>query len=264
MLFSNRPRTCYNNAPVHEVVCQLRFPPILSINSVEPADFQEAIRAEFPKYARRQESPPPQTGMPGGSNPATDPPPPVTNYHFFSADGSWKLNLTKHFIALSTLRYPGWEAFALRLDKPLAAFIQIYQPACFQRIGLRYMNLFSRAKLGLEDTGWGELFAPAYTGPLREPDVREEDLLSWGCDLMLKLGSSCHAKIHAGPGRIRSSAPNAPQDPEIKFIFDLDLSMGGDIACTLAAGALETLHGYGGQIFEGAISDTLRKAMKPA
>ena len=57
MLFSDHPRTHYRNAPAHEVICQLRFPSILTINSVEPADFQEAIRAEFPQYARRQASP---------------------------------------------------------------------------------------------------------------------------------------------------------------------------------------------------------------
>ena len=48
MLFSDHPRTHYRNAPAHEVICQLRFPSILTINRVEPADFQEAIRAEFP------------------------------------------------------------------------------------------------------------------------------------------------------------------------------------------------------------------------
>lgn len=264
MLLSNRPRIHYANAPVHEVVCQLRFPTILSVNKAEPADFQEAIRSEFPQYVRREEMVPPRISGLGGPNPSVEQKPPVANYYFFSADGHWKLNLTQHFIALSTLRYPGWEAFALRLDKPLASFIQVYQPAYFERVGLRYMNLFSRAKLGLDGAGWGTLFTPAYASPLREEDVREEDCLHCGCDLTLKLGSSCQVKIHAGPGRIKSAAPNIPPDPEVKFILDLDLSMGGNVPCTLAAGALETLHGYGTRVFEGAVTDTLRDAMRPA
>ena len=41
MLFSDRPRTHYEKTLAHEVICQLRFPTILSINNVEPADFQE-------------------------------------------------------------------------------------------------------------------------------------------------------------------------------------------------------------------------------
>lgn len=264
MLFSDRPRTHYQNAPAHEVICQLRFPTILTINNVEPADFQESIRDEFPQYARRQDAAPPKlTGL-GGPNVQVQQQPPVTNYHFLSADGSWKLNLTKDFIALSTLRYPGWEEFARHLDKPLASFIRLYKPAYFQRVGLRYVNLISRARLGLEGTPWTELLAPAYTGPLQETDVREDQVLNCGCDLLLKLDSSCQAKIHAGPGRVKSNAPGAPQDPEVKFILDLDLSMTGNTPCTLAAAALETLHGHSSRIFEGAVTDRLRDAMEPS
>ena len=262
MLFSDRARSHYPNAPLHEVICQLRFPTILTINNVEPADFQEAIRAEFPQYARRQDTAAPKiTGL-GGPSPKVEQQPPVTNYHFLSADGKWKLNLTENFIALSTLRYPGWPEFARMLDKPLASFIRIYKPAYFQRVGLRYVNLISRQRLGLEGTPWTELIAPAYTGPLQEEDVAEDSVLNCGCDLLLKLDSSCQAKIHAGPGHVKNNTPNAPQDPEEKFIFDMDLSMNGQTPCTLAAAALETLHGHSTRLFEGAVTDRLRGAME--
>ena len=130
-------------------------------------------------------------------------------------------------------------------------------------MGLRYVNLFSRIKLGLEDVPWSELFTPAYVGALAEPDLREEDCLACGTDLQLKLDSSCRAKLHAGLARIQNKAPNAPQDPELKFILDMDLSMSGNVPCTMAAGALETLHIHGGRLFEGAVTDRLRSAMRP-
>ncbi len=252
MLFSDHPRAVYRTPPAHEVICQLRFPTILSINNVEPADFQEEIRDTFPQYARRQDAPPPAAGQ--GQQP-------VTNYHFLSEDGQWKLNLTKDFIALSTLRYPGWEEFAHHLDRPLAAFIRLYRPAYFQRVGLRYINIFSRQRLSLEGVPWRELLSPAYTGPLQAEDVREEDFLNWNCEMSLRLDSSCQAKVRGGLGRLQ--AKNAPQTAEVQFILDLDLSMGNNIACTLAAGALETLHLHGGRVFEGALTDRLRQAMEP-
>ena len=261
MLFSHRPRSHYPNAPVHEVICQLRFPTILTINNVEPADFQESIRQDFPQYLRRLDAQPPKVSGLGGSAPKVEQQPPVTNYHFLSADGAWKLNVTRDFIALSTLRYTGWEDFARHLDRPLASFIQLYKPAYFQRVGLRYVNFFSRQKLGLEDVPWAELFAPAYTGVLREPDIREEQVLGASCDLLLKLDSSSQAKIHTGPGQVKRNGGSAPQDPEVKFILDMDLSMNGQTPCTLAAAALETLHGHGTRIFEGAVTDRLRSAM---
>ena len=108
MLFSDRPRTHYEKTLAHEVICQLRFPTILSINNVEPADFQEAIRDQFPQYARRQDQPAPKVTGLGGPSPRVEQQAPITNYHFLSADGQWKLNLTENFMALSTLGDPGW------------------------------------------------------------------------------------------------------------------------------------------------------------
>ena len=260
MLFSNHPRTHYMKAPVHEVICQLRFPTILSINTTEPADFQERIREDFPQYVRRQDATPPQLVMNNGK-PELRQAPPTANYNFLSADGRWKINLTRDFIALSTLSYPGWEEFARHLDKPLAAFIELYKPASFQRVGLRYVNLVSRAALGLEDSGWDDLFAPAYTAIYQEGDVFEEKVLSTGTDLVLQLDSSSRVKIHAGPGQVKNRQQGAPQDTEVKFIFDMDLSMATNTPCNLAAPALETLHGHATRIFEGAITDELRQAM---
>ena len=43
MLFSDRPRTHYEKTLAHEVICQLRFPTILSINNVEPADLERIL-----------------------------------------------------------------------------------------------------------------------------------------------------------------------------------------------------------------------------
>ena len=257
MLLSQHPHSLYANAPVHEVICQLRFPTILSINSIEPAEFQEQIRSVFPQYAKQEERSAPKV-VPGAPPQAET----VNNYRFISADNRWKLNLTRDFIALSTLAYPGWTEFAHMLDKPLAEFIRIYQPAFIQRIGLRYVNIFSRKKLELEDVSWSELFAPAYLGPMAEPDIGETQTTAFNSDFSFKLDSSCVAKVKAATAHL-NPRQGAPADPEEKFILDLDLSMSGKLSCTFAAGALETLHGHAGPIFEGAITEQLRRAMYP-
>lgn len=255
MLFSHRPRTHYGKTALHEVICQVRFPVILSINANAPADFQETIRAVFPQYMARQETVPAK-GPQG--NPTQ-----IVNHHFISADNRWKVNLTQGFISLSTLHYTSWEEFARQLDKVLAEFIRIYNPAYFERVGLRYVNIISRKRLEPEDCSWTELISPAYCGPMLQEDVREDMFASCMQDFAVKPDSSCVARIRSGPSRVKNSAPNAPQDPEMKFMLDLDLSMGGQLSCTLAAGALETLHSHAGRLFEGAITDTLRKAMDP-
>ena len=43
-MFSHELRCIYKNNQIAEVICQLRFPEILSIAAKLPVDFQEAIR----------------------------------------------------------------------------------------------------------------------------------------------------------------------------------------------------------------------------
>ncbi len=260
MLFSDRQRTHYANTQLREVICQLRFPPILSLGAKEPVEFQEAVRHAFPRYAVKQDQPPVKVTVTNGV-PQVEKAAPITNYHFISADNKWKLNLTRDFISLSTLAYDNWETFGSMLDRPLAEFIRIYQPAFFQRIGLRYANLFSRQKLELEDTPWRELIAAPYLGPLAQADVAEERCTTCNTQFDVALDNSCRVKVAAGHAKMKS-LPNAPADPEIKFVLDFDLYMGGELTPMLSAGALETLHGHSTALFEGAITDKLRQALR--
>ena len=260
MFRSDNPCPHFEHHQLVEVICQLRFAPILSIDSKEPADFQEAIRFMFPRYAVRKEQLPPKLVGAGTPNAKLETSAPINNYCFVSTDGRWKLNLTKNFIALSTVAYPGWEGFAGMFDKPLAEFIRIYQPAFFERIGLRYLNAVSRTALGLTDTPWRNLFAAPYVGALAFSDLREEDLTKVSLDTELTMGS-CRAHIHSGTGILKRNAPGASADNEVKFILDLDLSMPGQLAPRLAAAGLETLHQHADSIFSAAIKDPLRDAM---
>lgn len=263
MLYSDNPRVHYDKPQLAEVICQLRFPVILSIGANDPVDFQEAVRGVFPRYTARKEQPRPQiTGL-GTPNAKLETPKPIVNHNFISADGRWKLNLTSTFISLSTVNYPGWESFGKQLDMPLAQFIRIYKPAFFERIGLRYVNIISRKALELEDEPWRELISQPYLGVLAEEDVDERAARKCSVDVELNLDSSCRVKLHAGPGMVKANAPNAQQDPEVKFILDMDLFMEGQIDPRMAAAGLETLHGHSTPLFQGAITDKLHSALEP-
>ena len=184
----------------------------------------------------------------------------MINHQFVSRDGKWRVNLTGRFISLSCNSYSGWEDFAARLDKPLASFIQIYKPAYFERVGLRYLNFISRQKLGLEGVPFRELIAPCYLGPLGEEDVAEAGVSRSSVDAELSLRGGCRAKIHAGPGMTKQ---NGQSDKEVKFVFDQDLYMPGQLQLNLAVGALQTLHHQADSLFRGAITDRLHDAMEP-
>ncbi len=249
-MFSKEPRCRYGQPQLAEVICQLRFPEILTIQANTPADFQDAIRDSFPVYLRRQE-------IPASALLKKEP---VINHQFATPDGIWRVNLTSKFISLTCSRYTCWEEFAAHLDKPLAAFIQTYKPAPFERIGLRYLNFISRYQLGLEGVPFSELIQPCYLGLLAEEDVTEDAVSRSTVDCEMAIRGGCRVKLHAGPGKVKRGKQ---EDPEIKFIFDQDLYMNGPLQLNLVAGALQTLHAQADSIFRGAITRRLHDAMEP-
>ena len=255
-MFSSETRCIYRRNVLAEVVCILRFPEILSISTNPPAQFQEEIRSEFPRYAKSQNKLPPNLPAVKG-NPLLAP---GIHHQFSSLDGTWRIDLSSTAIALVCSRYHSWEEFAKQLDKPLAAFIQIYKPAYFERVGLRYLNFFSRNALGLEGEPFSKLFSPCYLGPLAEEDVNEANSSMCNINAELGLRGGCRVKLHAGPGMVKR---NGQADQEIKFIFDQDLFMPGKVPVNMTTGALQTLHAQADSIFRGAITDTLHDAMEP-
>ena len=258
-MFTNQARCRYRSHQLAEVICQLRFPEILTITANPPVEFQEVIRSEYPGFLRRQELPAPRlTGTPG--NLTLQNQSPTINYQFSSPDGIWRVNLTSKFISLTCSRYTCWEDFARKLDKPLAAFIKTYHPAYFERVGLRYLNFISRQDLGLEGVPFCQLITPCYLGPLAEEDVQEASASRCSVDAEMSIRGGCRVELHAGPGLVKRGGK---EDKEVKFIFDQDLYMPGQLQLNLVAGALQTLHAQADSIFRGALTDRLHEAMEP-
>ena len=256
MKSSNGRKYIYEKNQLVELICQLRFPAILSIETDVPSAFQEQIRERFPRYEMREEAFPSPTGLIKEKV-----------HTFVSTDGAYKLSLAKNFIALSTMRYTSWEDFAHWLDEPLGRFINLYKPAFFERIGLRYLNGFSKEKLGLEHCRWNDLIQSRYLGPLDDDDVDEAAVGKCSVDVEMKL-RGCLLRLHAGPGFIKRAVRTPKgiqqlQEPTPRFIFDQDVYNAGTLQLKDAAAILENLHSEADRIFSEAITDILHEAMEP-
>ena len=250
-------RFIYEKAQLIEVICQLRFPTILSIDAKAPADFQDTIRETFPRYLCQTETPPARNGEAQS----------VRNHTFLSENGAWKLSLTKDFIALSTMRYTGWEEFARMLDEPLGQFIRIYRPAYFTRVGLRYVNGVSREQLELRDHRWNDLFQPPYLGVLDDDAIPETNVNKCAVDVEMKLDERSNVKIHAGPGMVKRTVrtpqgARTVQEQGARFIFDQDLFAAGRVQLPEVMEALDRLHAHADRLFSEAITDVLHDAME--
>lgn len=260
-MFSQEERCVYTKNQLAEVICQLRFPTILSIGVNAPVEFQDAIRDVFPKYQVRQDQLPVKITQVPGQVPRVEQPKPVTNYQFVTVDSRFRINLTQDFISLSCGRYTRWEEFGRMMDKPLATFIKVYKPAFFERVGLRYLNAISRRDLELEGTPWKDLLKPGYLGLLCEEDMPEQSFTRCTQDVEAAIPGGCRMKLHVGPGMLKRG--NDASDKETKLIFDLDVSMSGNVPVNMAAASMQTLHTQAGSIFRDAITDTLHSAMEP-
>jgi len=146
LTFPSKPEIRVKNPPLLEVVCQVKFPPILSIAKELPSEFQERIRHQFPELEVEQGF---LVRLPGISNPeipAAEIQPKI--YRFRSSPGFTAISLAADFYAVSTNHYTHWDDFVGWLRLAQEAAQQVYNLTYSPRIGLRYIN-----RLTLENTG---------------------------------------------------------------------------------------------------------------
>jgi len=174
MPFPETERVIYRNSPLAEVSVELRFAPILRIDSEVPFLFQERIRADFPNYgiAQPAASLPPNTPpqirqlISGFGAPAGPP-----QHVFDSENRTWKITLARESLELKTSAYVRWEEFRTRFMAVRSAFEDSYSPGYYFRFGLRYLNVIRRSSLGLDAGPWSELLNPYVGGGLAAPNI---------------------------------------------------------------------------------------------
>ncbi len=122
------------NSPLRNVICQLRFPPILSIGRSEYiARFQEEIRELYPILSQIQGAS--IQVAPGESSPVQ-----LTSGWQFADPIGWTVTLTSEWLGLETSAYSTFSDFSQRFDQLVRLSIATFAPARRDRIGLRYIN----------------------------------------------------------------------------------------------------------------------------
>ncbi|MFZ5905009.1 MAG: TIGR04255 family protein [Chloroflexota bacterium] len=259
MPFPERKRIIYKKNPLERVICQLRFPPILKIETEIPSAFQDKIRKDFPNFLEKSEM---QVELPIGiPGQSTEVPGKIVqsvskNMEFSSEDDSWKINLTRSFIALSALRYLRWESFKEKLSVPLEAFLGVYSPENYSRLGLRYIDIIKRSDLGLDGVGWDELLQPYILGILstKEVGARVEGY-----------ESKNEIKLEDGTSSVRIVTKLIESDSgEICFLIDSDFFTTQKIAIHDAIAKLDYFNTRGSRLIQWCITDRLHTAMEPA
>ncbi|MBW8003313.1 MAG: TIGR04255 family protein [Planctomycetes bacterium] len=262
MPFPSVQRVQYAKNPLEEVICQFRFPPILKIDTELPAEFQDAIREAYPEYSETSEL---KFEMPSGvpdqipaemlrqaiQSSATK------SYQFLTEEKDWKVNLTRTFIALTTTKYQRWEQFKERLIGPFKALLSTYSPSNFARIGLRYINVIRRSKLGLDDVPWAELLTEYIAGIIGSAEIAPR---IQGSESSSEIMLSDEQSIV----RIVTKFVTAKNDKEVCFMIDSDFYRAVKTPIDRALDHLDFLNGKASGLIRWAIKDKLYQAMEPS
>lgn len=252
-------RVIYSKNPLEEVICQVRFPPILRIDAELPAAFQDAVRDRYPLYEEKaQEGVTPE--IPAALGKLLPPGWPVGQpqraHSFASADEQWVVTLTRDALSLTTKRYERWEEFRERLDKLLRILVEHYNPPFYSRVGLRYQDVIRRSQIGLEKVSWADLLQPHISGELSCKELRNE---------IERVFRQVVIRFDEGRGQVRVQHGLAV-DTDTKeecFLIDCDHFRSKRTETTDAIEFLGYLNNQAGRLFRWCITDRLHNAMDP-
>lgn len=261
MPFPETKRVIYKKNPLDQVICQLRFPPVLKIDAEIPADFQDRIREDFPNFKEtstwKVEGPHGEKGLipldllkqaiqSSGNK----------NYEFSSEDDQWKVNLTRTFMALTANGYERWEKYKEKLDVPLKALIDIYSPAHFSRIGLRYIDVIRRSALKLDDSNWSDLIQSYILGILSSPEV-EKHIQNYQSQYEIRLSDK------ESIVRIITKFVETADGGEVCYRIDSDFLKTGKTNISDAMNKLNYFNIRASRLIQWCITEKLHKALEP-
>lgn len=173
MSFPHTDCAVYRENPLVEVICQFRFPAILAVAAESPYKFQELVRGAYPVYEKIE-------GLPGiprevaailsqipiGSSAES------VTHCFRTEDRTRFISLAQEFVSVTTTAHDRWEALKQAMQLAEESVRQIYEPAFYSRVGLRYQDVIRREALGLQDEPWSSLITPQFAGLLAAGEIQ--------------------------------------------------------------------------------------------
>lgn len=258
MPFPPAERVVFDHNPLDLVVTQLAFPPILQIATEEPADFQGHIRSDYPLYTRED-----TIAVPAeleavfaklGRSPQS------VRHTFRTADQKQGVFLTREFVAYEDRNYERWERFQSEVQRVSHALAEVYNPAFFTRVGLRYVNIIKRSALDLApETPWKELVQPTFIGLLGLDEYRQRVKESAAVST-LRLDD-----VPGGSVRVQHGLRPPGPEPGTEDVYFIDADFFTDERTNVADALnwLRAFHAHSGNLFRWVITDTLYQALRP-
>jgi len=259
MVFPDSRWVIFNKNPLKQVICQLRFPPILAITSQEPVAFQELVRGTHPGYERAltiipkafadllASLPVPQNVLPEG-----------IVYKFFTLDRKTEIDLTRDSVSVATTSYKRWEEFEAVIRLAKEALETTYEPTSYSRIGLRYIDVIERETCGLSQVPWKDLIKSSVVGLLAESHTNITDhIAAMNSQTLFTLGLPDENLM------VRNGFMSATAEGTQQYGIDADFYKEGNSASGEVLAILRRFNREARNFFNWVITDRLRDALEP-
>ncbi|MGO9754637.1 MAG: TIGR04255 family protein [Solirubrobacteraceae bacterium] len=217
------PRFRLERPPLAQVVCQVRFSSVLKLQrEPEVIPFQDAIRADYPRYTKTE-------AMSIVVTPAGVQQQPLggTLYRFQDTSAAYTAVLSTDFIALETSGYVDIEDFASRVVALSKVIAEQYHPTEINRVGLRFIN---ELRLGSTDPKSEMLSAitPALLGPIGTAELAASTINMQQVFLLRGTGTSALVRHGLNPegGTTVDLGPGQFPGPEYAdpfYLLDIDV-----------------------------------------
>lgn len=249
----NYSQVIFDESPLQEVVCQLRFHQILRIATAPPVDFQERIRRDFPVVAQEQGA---QVAVAGGQPilAATS----GSAWHFKSADEKWLTSVTSSFLALKTVAYSNFEDFLNRLLPVVQAFEETYKPSFYIRVGLRYVNQWLLPRENGQPVMWSDFLNNYIAGLFSKNVLQDGDGIAAAKHFLVLQTDRGHIGCRYARDIGEAEGKSAEQ-----FTLDFDHYATGQIACEDVHGLLIDSNNIVYRLFRWCLTDTGYHSLKP-
>jgi uncharacterized protein (TIGR04255 family) len=205
-----------SDPPLEVALCQLKFPVIASIlDPIRIAPFQDLLTNEYPSMHQETNT----VVAVGPQGPITSEGSPM--WRLKDAEGVWNVAIAPDFVALETSTYQSRDNFVDRWRVVIEAFGEIFEPASYERLGVRYVNRLRDDVVPKDE--WKALIRDEVYGALAIPMPDEGQISVCISQVLMSIGpTQVQARWGLVPPNI-TVLPNVEPTPAEGWLLDIDV-----------------------------------------
>lgn len=248
----------YKNNYIYEMICEVRFSTILKINndsSEELSKLQDKLKKCFPIYNQVNKN---QYNLKINQDNENNLPQIFTknnkSHIFLSEDNKMKVLLTSNYISLVTCDYSDFKTYKEKFQYVIKCFNQVFKINNFNRVGIRYVNTFSKEEFDIEDNSeWNRYFINEILGLT----IKKKNIRVFNNNIEIPFDDKSQTRIISGFGERKQEDSGVTP----VFILDMDTYIVNNIMYDDLISKVDSLHNHNSEIFESLITDKLRNKM---